>query len=235
MPTASWAGLLYLALYLCSKFAVVLPYLPSERISNASARQAVYKKTESRSQDTARPILDRNPSKSVTRHRDEAAAPPVYMLFFVLVPLGGALYICLSRWMDYAHHGFDIISGSLIGIVCSYVSFRWYHLPVSRASGWSWGPRSADRAFGVGVGRHGYVDEAHLAEQQRPQDQDIEMGPVGASTEPIEVSRWAKESDIHAGTPLVREAPHPSGRAAAASRSNTAEIEPELDQAPHAF
>lgn len=153
---AAWSGLLYLTLYLCAKFAVVLPYLPSSRqtpndgrtpssVTGSSLSQSAYKKS-----DVLSPI----------RHRDEAAAPPVYMLLFIIVPIGGAVYICLSRYMDYAHHGFDILSGSILGAVCAYVSFRWYHLPIGRGSGWSWGPRSSDRAFAIGVGECGYVDEA---------------------------------------------------------------------------
>jgi len=108
-----------------------------------------------------------------TRYRDEAAAPPTYLLLLVYVPLGAAIFISGSRYFNYRHHGFDIISGALIGIVTSWFSFRWYHLPVGQGSGWSWGPRSASKAFGVGVGSHGYVDEEDVGNGGVG---DVEMG-----------------------------------------------------------
>ena len=52
----------------------------------------------------------------------------------------------------------DLISGSLIGIGSAWFAFRWYHLPIGRGSGWAWGPRSKDRAFGIGVGIGNYAD-----------------------------------------------------------------------------
>jgi hypothetical protein len=32
-------------------------------------------------------------------------------------------------------------------------------MPISSGAGWSWGPRSRDRAFVIGVGRGGYVGD----------------------------------------------------------------------------
>lgn len=52
-----------------------------------------------------------------------------------------------------------------------------YHLPIRRGSGWAWGPRSAERAWGIGIGRQGYVSG-------RPEDGagigsgDVEMGAM---------------------------------------------------------
>ncbi|KIW44309.1 uncharacterized protein PV06_05327 [Exophiala oligosperma] len=91
--------------------------------------------------------------------RNEAAAPPIYLLIVAFVPVGVALFVCVSRWFDYRHHGFDIISGSLIGIFTAWFGFRWYHLPIRGGSGWSWGARSRDRAFWLGVGRANYVGD----------------------------------------------------------------------------
>jgi len=114
-----------------------------------------------------------------TRHRDEAAAPPVYLLFLLYVPVGTALFISGTRFFNYRHHGFDIIAGGLIGCATAYFSFRLYHLPVARGSGWSWGPRSRCRAFGVGVGSHGYVEDAIPHGRSGLGDEDVEMGVYG--------------------------------------------------------
>lgn len=209
--TASWAGLLYLTLYLCSKFAVVIPHLPVRTGDDIEQTDADTKFDNATSIDTQRrPMLARygkttRSGKPLVRARDEAAAPPVYGLFAILVPLGGALYICLSRYMDYAHHGFDIISGSVIGIVCAWFSFRLYHLPIARGSGWSWGPRSRDRAFGVGVGSHGYVDETRFTKASI-RAEDMEMGTMGAESSRVNgAQRWAGESETQ--SPLVGAAP----------------------------
>ena len=67
------------------------------------------------------------------------------------------MYIAASRYSDFRHHGFDILSGSFIGTVAAFAAFRYYHLPLSRGAGWSWGPRSRTRAFWAGVGVGGYV------------------------------------------------------------------------------
>lgn len=139
-----------------------------------------YKKAVSRenSLDTKTPMfvdLDEDMTPFNGR-RNEAAAPPLYLLIMLILPLGVACFICASRFYDYRHHGFDIISGSLIGIFTSWFSFRWYHMPMARGSGWSWGPRSPHRAFAVGVGSSGYVDPYDL--RHREEQDDLEMGEL---------------------------------------------------------
>ena len=89
--------------------------------------------------------------------RYQNAAPPVYTLVLVLVPVGAAIYISATRFTDFRHFGFDLLFGSFIGITTSWFSFRFYHLPITRGAGWAWGPRSYQRAFGIGVGIGNYV------------------------------------------------------------------------------
>ena len=96
-------------------------------------------------------------SPSIVPIRNQAAAPPTYLLVLVLIPIGAAVYITSSRYADFRHQGFDVITGSLIGIVCAWFSFRWYHLPIRQGAGWAWGARSRERAFGVGIGVGSYV------------------------------------------------------------------------------
>jgi len=92
-------------------------------------------------------------------YRDEAAAPPLWLVCLAYIPIGGAFYIATSRYFDFHHHGFDVISGSFIGIVIAILAFRFYHVPLGHGAGYAWGPRSRARAFGVGIGRYGWVDE----------------------------------------------------------------------------
>jgi len=178
--STSWSGLLYITLWLCAKFAVVLPYLPSQRTAYDPSESVMSTSSHAHSPSTSNAPLQAsykktdNRTNAPIRHRDEAAAPPLWTLVFIILPVGTAAYIACSRYMDYAHHGFDIISGSVLGAVCAYVSFRWYHLPIGRGSGWSWGPRSQSRAYIVGVGQSGYVEE-----KSRSELQEAELGLIG--------------------------------------------------------
>ncbi|KAL2832064.1 PAP2 superfamily-domain-containing protein [Aspergillus cavernicola] len=124
----SFAGLTYFSLWLCSKFSIKLPHLahsPLTQDLRARNRLAI---------------------------RDSGAAPPIYLVIAAFVPFAVAFFISASRWFDYRHHGFDIIFGSLMGVVFAWVGFRLYSPPISRGTGWSWGARSREHAFFRGVG-----------------------------------------------------------------------------------
>lgn len=81
----------------------------------------------------------------------------MYMIIIAFVPLAVAFFIAASRWFDFRHHAFDIIIGSLMGLVFAWVGFRLYHLPIMRGAGWSWGARSPRHAFFKGVGLSSHV------------------------------------------------------------------------------
>jgi len=138
----SWAGMTYLTLFLCAKFAITIPYLSPAPRSDCLHRAFG---------DEISPATNGTPC------HNQAAAPPVYLLIFAFIPVAAATFIAGSRWVDYRHGGFDIISGAFIGIVFAFLGFRLYHLPVRRGAGWSWRPRSRHRAFYVGLGIPSYV------------------------------------------------------------------------------
>ncbi|KAF2652889.1 PAP2 domain-containing protein [Lophiostoma macrostomum CBS 122681] len=162
----SWAGLLYLTLFLASKFAVAIPFLPPRPFSTNPAHTSAIAPSNLKNKNsfaTGKTATDSSlsyPSYSedhVVPIRYQAAAPPVWTLVLVLVPVASAIYICSTRFTDYRHFGFDLLFGSLIGITSAWFSFRWYHLPITRGAGWSWGPRSYERSWGIGVGVGSYV------------------------------------------------------------------------------
>ncbi|KAF2173257.1 hypothetical protein M409DRAFT_17200 [Zasmidium cellare ATCC 36951] len=182
----SWSGLLYLTLYFCSKFSVGLPHLPylpnyntpatNPRTSHHHPAAAASggdnellplhaHRARGDSEETKYdPHAHPPPSPTTTAHsllhlRNTAASPPNYLIIPALTPVAVAVYICSTRFVEFYHFGFDIISGSLIGIVTAWLSFRWYHLPISRGRGWAFGARSPGRAFAIGVGTPGYVCE----------------------------------------------------------------------------
>ncbi|USP74218.1 hypothetical protein yc1106_01492 [Curvularia clavata] len=161
----SWAGLLYLTLFLASKFSVAIPFLPHRPFSTNPAWTSAVTPSNLKKQATL-PMHKQDTSlSSPTSYADDAvvpiryqnAAPPVYTLVLILVPICAAIYITSTRYTDFRHFGFDMLFGSLIGITCAWFSFRWYHLPITRGAGWAWGPRSYERAWGIGVGRGSYV------------------------------------------------------------------------------
>ncbi|KAH8425795.1 phosphatase PAP2 family protein [Aspergillus melleus] len=129
----AFAGLGYFSLWLCSKFAIGFPYLAHSPLSQ-----------ELRVQNR----------ESI---RTQGAAPPVYMVIVAFVPIAVAFFIAASRWFDYRHHVFDIIIGTLMGVVFAWVGFRLYHLPIMRGAGWSWGARSPRHAFFKGIGLSSHV------------------------------------------------------------------------------
>jgi membrane-associated phospholipid phosphatase len=122
----SWAGLLYLSLWLCARFSVTIPYLgrhmpiPNKRTEDVDV---------------------------VSYYHERRSAPPLWLVTIVLIPLGVALFICTSRYADHHHAGVDIFAGCIIGIISGYLSFRLYHLPVQRGYGMAWGPRDEEIAF----------------------------------------------------------------------------------------
>ncbi|KAK4547347.1 hypothetical protein LTR36_001003 [Oleoguttula mirabilis] len=171
----SWSGLLYLTLFLCSKFSIGIPYLPREPTASDSksapsqARAVLPLHVRDSGEETAKDDNDdganilegTSPSASSQpiSIRTLAASPPVYLIVPAFLPIAVAVYISSTRYAQFYHHGFDILSGSLIGILTAWFAFRWYHLPLSRGQGWAWGSRSQSRAFGIGVGTGGYKEE----------------------------------------------------------------------------
>lgn len=142
----AWASMLYLTLFLSAKFAISIPYL-SPRAYSASSSLAAFD------------IRSQHPNQKRTPLRNQAAAPPVYLLVPALVPIGTAFFISISRYTDYRHAGFDIISGSVLGSLFAWFGFRWYHLPIRTGAGWSWGARTRDRAFYTGLGISTYAGD----------------------------------------------------------------------------
>jgi membrane-associated phospholipid phosphatase len=161
----SWSGLLYLALFLCSKFATTVPFLSPRPYSQGGQEWTAFKRDDdsilplhkptSSARDATQTLQDH--AGNIVPIRNQAATPPNFLLVLPLVPISVAFYICASRFFEFYHHGFDILSGALIGILSAWFSFRWYHLPISQGAGWSWGARSRDRAWGIGVGVGNYV------------------------------------------------------------------------------
>jgi hypothetical protein len=115
-------------------------------------------------------------NEAIIAARNQAAAPPVYLLVFAIIPFFASIYISSTRWSDFRHHGFDILFGYFIGGVTAICAFRWYHLPISQGAGWSWGPRSSERSFWAGVGVGTYVGGSDKVVENMGTANDLEAG-----------------------------------------------------------
>lgn len=190
----SAAGLVYLSLFLSSKFAIMIPFLSSNQENTASVLYSAYPSRASTAQKqslSAYPILPTtgshskdsssntqeklplNHDRKLIAARNQAASPPIYLLLIAFLPSAGALYVAASRFPDFRHHGFDVLSGFTIGVVCAIFAFRYYHLPISRGAGWSWGPRSRSRAWWAGVGVGTYVGNEEGDRKRRDEEAAI--------------------------------------------------------------
>lgn len=178
------AGLIYLSLFLASKFSVVIPFLPptgylseSSTLSSFPSRANNGDGAYNNANDELSAPSDPMVAKQIASHsiailaaRKQAAAPPVYLLVITVLPFFTAIFIAGSRWFDFRHHGFDILFGFLIGTITAFFAFRYYHLPISRGAGWAWAPRSPDKAFWAGIGSYSYAtDKKHWI---RPGDEE---------------------------------------------------------------
>ncbi|KAN0067604.1 PAP2 superfamily domain containing protein [Elaphomyces granulatus] len=151
----SFAGLTYLTLWLCSKFAIAFPYLaPVSRQYSYERPLAPEPGLPSSSRDESEvngfDASSEQQSLSIPL-RSQGAAPPIYLQVVALVPLCIASFISASRWFNYRHHGFDILFGAGLGLLSAWIGFHLYHPSIHRGSGWAWAARSRTHAFFRGI------------------------------------------------------------------------------------
>lgn len=187
----SAAGLIYLSLFIASKLAITIPFLAPRPYSNDASHFSAFPSRIDRMQARTHVPSPSEQDKGLTSEnqfepsghneaiiaaRNQAAAPPVYLLVFAIIPFFASIYIASTRWSDFRHHGFDILFGYFIGTVTAIFAFRWYHLPISQGAGWSWGPRSRERAFWAGIGVGTYVGGSNKVIETK---NDLEAAPAG--------------------------------------------------------
>jgi membrane-associated phospholipid phosphatase len=203
----AWSGMLYLTLFLCAKFGVHIPIL----LPSTTPKYLSTFDEEPSSPSTFADPENRHEGShhhGETHYRDprnRAAAPPVYLLFITMIPIGAASYICVSRWFDYRHHGIDILTGSLIGCATAYFGFRLYHLPIRQGAGWSWGARSRNRAFWLGIGTPNYVGaegwQSASYDLKTRRKRDMELGMRDGRD--VEMRPFAQSRDAFPGAANV--------------------------------
>ena len=130
----------------------------------------------------------------------------------VLIPSLGAALIAVSRIMDARHHPFDVISGSLIGIVSAWFAYRQYFPPLSES--WRKG-----RAYGI---------RSWATEPVAPGPDERER----ARDEGIEPLRTAPSMNDEEQPKIVLNSPHQSGDYAFDHQMHGAQSVPNTQQPP---
>jgi diacylglycerol diphosphate phosphatase/phosphatidate phosphatase len=135
----------------------------------------------------------------------------VWRTFIVMVPTLGAALITGSRIMDARHHPFDVISGAMLGILVSWVSYRQYFPPVSET--WRKGRAYPIRAWGRGPAAPPsanptiMVDEDVQPLRPMPHSMDVERGEASGFS-----SNTAVAGDSEHGGNVFRQQIHDSQR-----------------------
>jgi membrane-associated phospholipid phosphatase len=196
----SAAGLIYLSLFLASKLAITIPFLAPRPYSSEPSYFSAFPSRLSSDTRTGRDLdfsadpyhkgesiemLSNRPlsvaENSIVAARNQSAAPPLYLLVTIAVPLLTSIYVTSTRYSNFRHHGFDLLFGFFLGTVTAIYSFRLYHLPISQGAGWAWGPRSRDRAFWAGIGVGSYatnkLEGSSVTPQTGAMNGDLEAGP----------------------------------------------------------
>ncbi|KAK2861203.1 hypothetical protein FQN49_004436 [Arthroderma sp. PD_2] len=145
--SSSFAGLVYLTLWVCSKLFIAFPNL-SPTLFTRTIRAASFHPHP----DDEETAENHSSSSDTVPLREQGAAPPTYLLLIAAIPICTAVFIASSRWVDNRHFGFDILFGALMGTLFAWIGFSLYHLPLASGAGWAWGPRSRHLAFFAGVG-----------------------------------------------------------------------------------
>ncbi|KAL9593379.1 MAG: hypothetical protein Q9219_007582 [cf. Caloplaca sp. 3 TL-2023] len=87
----------------------------------------------------------------------------VWKSFIVLIPTLAAALIAVSRIMDARHHPFDVISGSLLGILVAWAAYRQYFPPVTES--WRKGRAYPIRTWGTEPKAPGIEHQALVREE----------------------------------------------------------------------
>ncbi|OCK81969.1 PAP2-domain-containing protein [Lepidopterella palustris CBS 459.81] len=109
----------------------------------------------------------------------------VWKTFVIMVPTLGAALIAGSRIMDARHHPFDVITGSLLGILVAWGSYRQYFPPVTEP--WHKGRAYPIRSWGREPVAPEVIRVDEAAEPLRvpiPAPADIERGATSGYTSP---------------------------------------------------
>jgi diacylglycerol diphosphate phosphatase / phosphatidate phosphatase len=131
----------------------------------------------------------------------------------VLVPTLGAALIAISRIEDARHHPFDVITGSLLGALCAYISYRQYFPPL----GDSWKKGRAYPIRSWATQPTGPTD----AQAEREYERDTGREPLRSAPLPTNENEYVNQSSTnYTGSNVFRAQVASSGRLRESEYSN---------------
>ncbi|KAI5289866.1 hypothetical protein KEM54_003014 [Ascosphaera aggregata] len=132
----------------------------------------------------------------------------VWKTMIAAAPVVGAALIAISRIMDARHHPFDVITGSMLGVVCAWVAYRQYFPPLSDYA-------AKGRAYPI----RSWGSEP-LASKSRPVRVDSdEVKLVGGYSDTSAISREEELGLAEQRMPLQTPVSGPTRMASSASRA----------------
>ncbi|KAH9856937.1 acid phosphatase/Vanadium-dependent haloperoxidase [Lenzites betulinus] len=109
--------------------------------------------------------------------------------WLALAPLSGAALVAISRTMDYRHHWQDVLTGSIVGVVIAYFSYRQYYPPLqSEASHKPYSPR---------IKRGGHMLPTHTRDDTETSAIVLpNISPANGATRPRQERRYSDRPSI---------------------------------------
>ena len=99
----------------------------------------------------------------------------------IVAPCVGATLVAVSRIMDARHHPFDVITGSLLGVVCAFLSYRQYFPPLSEP--WKKGRAYPIRSWGSEPVAP-YAPSESTANLRNPDDERLDVPGLAVTSGP---------------------------------------------------
>ena len=99
----------------------------------------------------------------------------------IVTPCIGATLVAVSRIMDARHHPFDVITGSLLGVVCAFLSYRQYFPPLSEP--WKKGRAYPIRSWGSEPVAP-YAPSESTANLRNPDDERLDVPGLAVTSGP---------------------------------------------------
>lgn len=160
--STSFAGLGYLCVFLGKYvFGLRLPHLTTMQqdrspVSPASQHADEGTPSAASSSSAAAAAGKHSPSSAENTEVESVlpSFPTMLALLLCAVPPLLAAFIASSRYSDYRHHGFDILSGCVVGLFSAYAGWRWY-------GAWSCVEQVRPRRIGAAGGAKTSAEHGH--------------------------------------------------------------------------
>ncbi|KAI0831359.1 acid phosphatase/Vanadium-dependent haloperoxidase, partial [Trametes gibbosa] len=107
--------------------------------------------------------------------------------WLALAPLAGAALVAISRTMDYRHHWQDVLTGSILGLVTAYFSYRQYYPPLQS--------ETSQKPYSPRIKRGGQLLPTHVRDDSET-SAIANISLVNSETRPRQERRYSDRPSI---------------------------------------